>query len=157
MSDYDDIIKGAADAFANMLGTDEMADIWGDAADMRLKQLGFDLEAPLGTMTPEEQNRWQLAYEIVYRDIFRAAAAQYDKTVAEMMGREYVAPLTHAELDAASAVLGNEADRLHENASEGDYPDEEEESEECAELSARLSAIAGAMTDPEEIFGPPTP
>lgn len=151
MSDYDDIIKAAADGFANMLGTDEMADIWGDAADMRLKELGFDLEAPLGTMTPEEQNRWQLAYEIVYRDIFRAAAAQYDKTVAEMMGQEYVAPLTHAELDAASAALGNEADRLHENG----YEEDEAESEEYAELSARLSAIAGAMTDPEELFGPP--
>jgi hypothetical protein len=65
------------------------------------------------------------------------------RATADMLGSEEAAPLTADELDAASAILGNEADRLHENAAE--YPDEDDQSEEYAQLAARFDAVARTM------------
>lgn len=50
-------------------------------------------------------------------------------------------PLSADDLDSAAAVLGNEADRLHEN-----FDDESEiESEKCGTLASRLNAVVRSL------------
>jgi hypothetical protein len=73
MSTYDDAIKAAADAFLDTLGSDEMADNWGTALDIKVGEDAMET----GEVTDRQ-------YHEVYLDIMRAAVAKEEAFLASL-------------------------------------------------------------------------